>query len=74
MNKLLARFKSVWRDEAGIGTLELLLILAVLVVIAIAFRKWIMQWVGNLFQKTDSSINEITNLTDESIAPPTSTP
>ena len=51
-----------------------LILIAVLVVIAIAFRKWIMQWVGNLFQNTDSSINEITNLTDASIAPPTSTP
>ncbi len=31
-----------WEDEEGLGTLEILLIVAVLVAIAIIFRKWIM--------------------------------
>ncbi|WP_072327783.1 MULTISPECIES: Flp1 family type IVb pilin [unclassified Paenibacillus] len=31
-----------WKEEDGLGTLEILLIIAVLIIIAIAFRKWIM--------------------------------
>ncbi|MEO3944580.1 Flp1 family type IVb pilin [Gorillibacterium sp. CAU 1737] len=46
-----------WKDEEGLGTLELLLILAVLVIIAIAFRKWIINWVNGLFTSTDSEMN-----------------
>ncbi|NQX63260.1 Flp1 family type IVb pilin [Paenibacillus qinlingensis] len=34
-------FKRVWKEEDGLGTLEILLIVAVLVAIAIIFRKWI---------------------------------
>ena len=53
MNEKLRRF---WRAEEGIGTLEILLIIAVIVIIAIAFRKWIMRWLENLFTKADTEI------------------
>ncbi|UQZ81623.1 hypothetical protein SK3146_00779 [Paenibacillus konkukensis] len=53
-------FRRFWQEEDGLGTLEILLILAVLVIIAIAFRRWIMQWVKGLF---DSANTEITNQT-----------
>jgi len=49
-----ARF---WREEDGLGTLEILLILAVLVVIAVVFRKWIVSWVNELFQSTDAELD-----------------
>jgi Flp pilus assembly pilin Flp len=58
----LSRF---WKEEDGIGTLEILLIIAVIVIIAIAFRKWIMKWVKQLFEGADTELNsEITNSDD----------
>jgi Flp pilus assembly pilin Flp len=45
-----------WKEEDGIGTLEILLIIAVIVIIAIAFRKWIMKWVKQLFEGAESEI------------------
>lgn len=53
--------KKIWDEEDGIGTLEILLILAVIVIIAIAFRKWIVQWVTNLFRKADEQIKDQTD-------------
>jgi Flp pilus assembly pilin Flp len=41
MKMILQKLKGFWQDEDGIGTLEILLIIAVIVIIAIAFRKWI---------------------------------
>jgi Flp pilus assembly pilin Flp len=35
------KLQQFWQEEDGIGTLEILLIIAVIVIIAIAFRKWI---------------------------------
>lgn len=52
--------KRFWREEEGLGTLEILLIIAVLLIIAIAFRKWIIKWVGDLFNSADA---EVTNQT-----------
>ncbi|WP_082652210.1 Flp1 family type IVb pilin [Gorillibacterium timonense] len=49
-----------WKNEEGLGTLELLLILAVLVIIAIAFRKWIISWVNDLFKSTNKNMIETT--------------
>lgn len=57
------KWKNFWIDEDGIGTLEILLIIAVIVIIAIAFRKWIIKWLTDLFSKADSSIiGEINNI------------
>ena len=58
-----------WKEKDGLGTLELLLILAVIVIIAIAFRKWIVKWVSELFNKADSEITN-TNFNDTSLNPP----
>jgi Flp pilus assembly pilin Flp len=58
MIQALQRF---WRDERGIGTLEIIIIIAVLVLVAIAFRKWIISWVTDLFDQTNSTIQEIDN-------------
>ncbi|WP_159883530.1 Flp1 family type IVb pilin [Paenibacillus puerhi] len=45
-----------WKEEDGLGTLEILLIIAVLIIIAIAFRKWIVKWMGELFGSADEQI------------------
>lgn len=39
---------SLWRDEQGIGTLEIVLIAAVLIVIAFVFKDWIIQFLKDL--------------------------
>lgn len=56
--------RSFWRDERGIGTLEILLILAVIVLIAVVFRKWIISWVDSLFESTNKQIEDQLNNTD----------
>lgn len=68
MKHLQAWAKRFWRDEEGIGTLEMLLIVAIILVIAIAFRKWIMKWVNDLFQKTQGEVTNTIN--DNSIQLP----
>lgn len=40
--------KKFWMEEDGITTVEILLILAVLIVIAILFRNTIINWVKNI--------------------------
>lgn len=59
--------KKWWRDEEGLGTLEILLILAVLVAIAIVFRKWIISWVNSLFEQSQDEMNKVN--TNELIEP-----
>lgn len=70
MNRMKKRAVAFMKDEEGLGTLEMLLILAIIVVIAIAFRKWIMKWVGELFSKANTDIGDITNLNSNTISPP----
>ncbi|MCL6458217.1 MAG: hypothetical protein K6T85_09445 [Gorillibacterium sp.] len=59
--------KRFWKDEAGLGTLEMLMILAVLVLIAIAFRKWIIKWVNTLFNSTDTKITNTSTSVSEPV-------
>lgn len=51
-----------WRrwlaDDRGVGTLEIILIVAVIVIIAIAFRKWILAWVQKLFDTSNEELLE----------------
>lgn len=65
---MLSSAKRFWHDEEGIGTLEMLLIVAIILVIAIAFRKWIMKWVNDLFQYTQEEVTNTIN--DNSIQLP----
>ncbi|WP_127584523.1 Flp1 family type IVb pilin [Paenibacillus koleovorans] len=48
----------VWREEDGLGTLELLLIVAVLVIVAVAFRKWILSFIKSLFGQANEELND----------------
>lgn len=45
-----------WRNEKGLGTLEILLIAGVLIVIAVAFRKQIVAWVQKVLNQANSDI------------------
>lgn len=50
------RIKQWWLEEDGIGTLEVILIVAVIVIIAVAFRKWIISWVQKLFETSNDEL------------------
>lgn len=50
-------FKKLIHDEEGMGTLEVLLIVAVLVAIALLFRDKITDWVSTILDKSDTQIN-----------------
>lgn len=50
-------FKNLLHDEEGMGTLEVLLIVAVLVAIALLFRDKITEWVNTILNKSDTQIN-----------------
>jgi hypothetical protein len=65
--RMLVKWRSFWNNEEGIGTLEILLIVAVIVIIAIAFRKWIMKWVNDLFHKADLEIGNQGNTFDSDV-------
>ncbi|WP_202078137.1 Flp1 family type IVb pilin [Caldalkalibacillus salinus] len=51
-------FKKFWNNEEGLGTLEVILIVAVLVGIAILFRNQIIEWVNKILGSTDSQIDQ----------------
>lgn len=50
--------KEFWNDEDGLQTLEIMLIIAVLVVIALAFRERIIEWVNALLDFGDGQISD----------------
>jgi Flp pilus assembly pilin Flp len=54
--------KNFWQDEEGLGTLEILLIVAVLIAIAIAFREYIINWINKLFGQADGQMEKINNI------------
>lgn len=54
MKNLLARF---WKEEEGMGTVEIVIIIAVLVAVALIFRKAIIQFVTNITGKLFSTEN-----------------
>lgn len=58
MKTALNRLKQFWEDEEGLGTLEILLIVAVLVAIAIIFRKWIVSWFQKLIGDANSDLKD----------------
>lgn len=71
MKKMNRALISFWKDEEGIGTLELILIIAVIVVLAIAFRKWIIHWISDLFTSTDNNIDQFNQVSNNGLDPST---
>jgi len=61
LKRLGEKLQQFWHDEEGMSTLEILLIIAVIVIIAIAFRKWIIAWVNGLFKSVDTEISTQNN-------------
>ncbi|MBW5447082.1 multidrug transporter [Cohnella sp. CFH 77786] len=51
-----ARF---WKEEDGIGTLEIVLIAAVLILVAILFKDWIMQFLRDLMGTAEEKAGTI---------------
>ncbi|GBF76446.1 hypothetical protein PA598K_04919 [Paenibacillus sp. 598K] len=51
--------KQFWNEEDGIGTLEIVLIIAVIVVIAIIFKDWIIGLVKDILEKAGGKANGI---------------
>ncbi|MBP2077502.1 Flp1 family type IVb pilin [Oceanobacillus polygoni] len=58
MNMLKESIKNFWNDEEGLQTLEIMLIIAVIVVIALLFRDRIMGWIEDLLKFGDDNISE----------------
>lgn len=57
MGLLKQAWTQFWKEEDGIGTLELLLIVAVLVIVAVAFRKWILSFIKKLFGEANAELS-----------------
>ena len=55
MNDLLA----LWKDEDGIGTVEIILILVVLISLVLIFKKQLTTLVNNIFKKITSESNKV---------------
>ncbi len=47
-----------WRDESGLETVEMVILLVVLVSIAFAFRKTLVNWFNGFIQDTQSQAKD----------------
>lgn len=59
MKKWTWKLQSFWRNEQGLGTLEIILIIAVVIIIALLFKDWIIELVENLMGKADEEASRI---------------
>ncbi|OOC64357.1 Flp1 family type IVb pilin [Paenibacillus ihbetae] len=50
--------KRFWKDESGIGTLEMILILVVILIIALIFKDEITELVDKLFRSVNTKSEE----------------
>ncbi|GAB6988214.1 Flp1 family type IVb pilin [Paenibacillus pini] len=60
INMVWGRMKSFWKEEEGLGTLELLLIIVVILIIALLFKKEIMALITKLIASMNSKSEEFT--------------
>ncbi|MBM7566940.1 Flp1 family type IVb pilin [Paenibacillus sacheonensis] len=51
--------RNFWKDEEGLGTLEVVLIIAVVIILALLFKDWIIDLLKNLMGSADEKANEI---------------
>jgi len=54
-------FRTWMKDEEGIGTLEIVLIAAVVIAIVILFRGWILDFLQSLFDKVENKSDAFFN-------------
>ncbi|WP_028612162.1 Flp1 family type IVb pilin [Paenibacillus harenae] len=59
MEKLEQAAKSFWNEEEGLGTLEIILIIAVVIIIALLFKDWIVELIERLMGKADDEADKI---------------
>ena len=59
--KLLNGVKNFWEDESGMGTVEIILIIVVLIGLVIVFKKEINGIVEDVFKTIRAETREITN-------------
>jgi len=59
MEKMMKAARSFWRSESGLGTLEIILIIAVVIIIALLFKDWIIALIERLMGNADAKADEI---------------
>ncbi|XEC93845.1 Flp1 family type IVb pilin [Paenibacillus tarimensis] len=59
MKKTVQAVKRFMKSEEGLGTLEVILIIAVVIIIALLFKDWIIDLIENLMGKADDEANKI---------------
>ncbi|QHT62789.1 multidrug transporter [Paenibacillus lycopersici] len=59
MKKWKQALRSFWKDEEGLGTLEIVLIIAVVIILALLFKDWIIDLIKNLMGSADEKANSI---------------
>ncbi|HET7627423.1 MAG TPA: Flp1 family type IVb pilin [Bacillales bacterium] len=60
MKALMVSGLKFWKDEEGLQTLEMMLIIAVIVFVAILFRDKIIGWIGSLLDFGDKGVKQFT--------------
>lgn len=59
MELLKAQMQSFWRDEDGVGVIEVVLILVVLIGLVIIFKDQITKLLNNIFKEINSQSKEV---------------
>ena len=57
--KLGKEIRELWRDEQGVGVIELVLVLVVLIGLVIIFKKQITTLLQNIFKEINSQSKEV---------------
>lgn len=61
MRKWTNKIRKFWQEEDGLGTLEIVLIIAVVIILALLFKDWIITLLQKLMGDADDKANEIFN-------------
>ncbi|MDQ0060960.1 Flp1 family type IVb pilin [Paenibacillus harenae] len=59
MKKMKNAVRKFWKSEEGLGTLEIILIIAVVIIIALLFKDWIIELIERLMGKADDQADQI---------------
>ncbi|MFD2612170.1 Flp1 family type IVb pilin [Paenibacillus gansuensis] len=60
-------WKMFWKEEEGLGTLEMIMIVAVILILAVAFRKWIIGWFEKLLGQANNELKSNTDTVDATL-------
>lgn len=55
----MSQIKVLWQDERGIGTVEMILILVVLIALVLIFKEQLTDLVNTIFEKISSQSSKI---------------